>query len=116
MIFSRIYRLELAYSLNVGFWCFLELYALEWVDHGLMMFLAMIICYGRDLIIFRDLLVCFQANYVAYVDIMHKLWFSKFSVSHRSWNDMFMILICSLLNSGRFGILYAIFDGLYREF
>ena len=30
---------------------------MEWFDYGLIVFLAMIICYGRDLVIFRDLLV-----------------------------------------------------------
>ena len=53
---------------------------------------------------------------MAYVDIMHMLLFSTFSVSHGSSNGKFMVWLRSLLNSGRFGILYAIFSGLCREF
>ena len=86
------------------------------LQNELIMSLAMIICYGRDLVIFRDLLVCFSANYVAYVDIMHMLWFFMFSVSRWSCNIMFMVWLRLFFNSSCFGILYAIFGGLCTEF
>ena len=116
MIFSRIYRLELAYCLNVDFWCFLELHASKWLDYDLIMFFSMIICYDRDLVIFRDLLVCFQVNYVTYVDIMHMLWFFAFSVNYGFQNGMFMVWLRSHFNSGHFSILYTIFGDLCKEF
>ena len=39
-----------------------------------------------------------------------------FSISKRSWNGMIHVWLRSLLNFGRFGILYAIFGGLCRDF
>ena len=44
------------------------------------------------------------------------LWCFVFFVSYRSWNGMILMWLRSLLISDRFGILYAIFGGLCREF
>ena len=60
---SRIYWLRLPCDLNVDFWWFLELWAQEWLDYDLIMYLAMIICYRRGLVIFLEILCGFGQIY-----------------------------------------------------
>ena len=46
--------LELVYCLNVVFHCLMRLYALKRLEYDFIVCLAMFICYGRGLVIFRD--------------------------------------------------------------
>ena len=58
----------------------------------------------------------FWPNLLASVEIMHVLLFYEFFVNYELCNGMILMWLYSLLNSGSFGILHAIFGGLCRKF